>query len=50
MLRSLGRDELEATLAEQGEIAINDDICRQEYRYGPEVLDLLFPPAPPTLH
>ena len=50
MLRSLGRDELEATLAEQGEIVINDDICRQEYRYGPEVLDLLFPPAPPTLH
>lgn len=50
MLRSLGREEIEATLAEQGEIVINDDICRQEYRYGPEVLDLLFPPAPPTLH
>ena len=50
MLRSLGRDELEATLAEQGEIVINDDICHQEYRFGPEVLDLLFPPAPPTLH
>ena len=50
MLRSLGREEIEATLAEQGEIVINDDICQQEYRYGPEVLDLLFPPAPPTLH
>ncbi len=50
MLRSLGREEIEATLAEQGEIVINDDICRQEYRYGPELLDLLFPPAPPTLH
>lgn len=50
MLRSLGRDELEATLAEQGEIIINDDICHQEYRFGAEVLDLLFPPAPRTLH
>lgn len=50
MLRSLGREEIEATLAEQGKIVVNDDICRQEYRYGPEVLDLLFPPAPPTLH
>jgi molecular chaperone Hsp33 len=50
MLRSVGREEIEATLAEQGEIVIHDDICRQEYRYGPEVLDLLFPPVPPTLH
>lgn len=50
MLRSLGRDEIEATLAEQGEIVITDDICRQEYRFGPDVLDLLFPPAPRTLH
>jgi molecular chaperone Hsp33 len=50
MLRSLGRSELEATLAEQGEIVINDDICNQEYRYGPEVLDLLFPPPARTLH
>jgi molecular chaperone Hsp33 len=50
MLRSLGRAELEATLAEQGEIVINDDICNQEYRYGPDVLDVLFPPAARTLH
>lgn len=50
MLRSLGRAEVEATLAEQGEIVINDDICNQEYRYGPDVLDLLFPPAARTLH
>ena len=50
MLRSLGRAELEATLAEQGGIVINDDICNQEYRYGPEVLDVLFPPAARTLH
>lgn len=50
MLRSLGRNELEATIAEQGEIVINDDICNQEYRYGPDVLDVLFPPAARTLH
>jgi molecular chaperone Hsp33 len=50
MLRSLGRDEVEETLVEQGEIVIHDDICHQDYRFGPEVLDLLFPPAPRTLH
>jgi molecular chaperone Hsp33 len=50
MLRSIGRGEIEATLAEQGEIVINDDICHQEYRYGPEVLEVLFPPVPRTLH
>ena len=50
MLRSLGREEITATLAEQGEIVINDDICHQEYRYGPDILDILFPPARHTLH
>ncbi|MBI5785881.1 MAG: Hsp33 family molecular chaperone HslO [Rhodocyclales bacterium] len=50
MLRSLGRAEIEATLAEQGEIVINDDICNQEYRYGSDVLDILFPPPARTLH
>lgn len=42
MLQSLGRAEVEATLAEQGEIAIEDDICRQHYRYGPEIVAKLF--------
>lgn len=42
MLKSLGRDEVEAALAEQGEIAIEDDICRQHYRYGPDVVRRLF--------
>jgi molecular chaperone Hsp33 len=50
MLRSLGRDEIEAALAEQGEIVVRDDICHQDYRFGPEVLELLFPPEPRTLH
>ncbi len=36
MLKSLGREELESTLAELGEIVVKDDICNQEYRFGPE--------------
>ncbi len=50
MLRSLGSAEIEATLAEHGEIVVNDDICNHEYRFGPEVVDILFPPAQRTLH
>lgn len=53
MLRTLGRDEVEAALADTGAISIHDDICNHEYRFGREVLEHLFgePPAPPrTLH
>jgi len=42
MLQSLGREEVEATLAEQGALVIDDDICRQHYRFGPEILPKLF--------
>ncbi|MHB1429737.1 MAG: Hsp33 family molecular chaperone HslO [Rhodocyclaceae bacterium] len=42
MLKSLGRAEVEAALAEQGEIAVEDDICRQRYRFGHEILPRLF--------
>jgi len=42
MLKQLGREEIEATLAELGEIAVEDDICRQHYRYGPELVAKLF--------
>ena len=42
MLKSLGRAEIEAALAEQGEIAVEDDVCRQSYRFGPEILQRLF--------
>jgi len=49
MLRLLGRDEVEATLEEKGIISVTDDICNQEYRYGREIVDQLFPPdAPPS--
>lgn len=42
MLQSLGREEVEAALAEQGELVIEDDICRQHYRYGQEIVGHLF--------
>jgi molecular chaperone Hsp33 len=42
MLQSLGRAEIEATLAEHGEVLIEDDICRHSYRYGADILPRLF--------
>ncbi len=42
MLKRLGREEIEATLAETGEVAVEDDICRQQYRFGPELVAKLF--------
>lgn len=42
MLKNLGRAEIEATLATEGSISIEDEICRQSYRYGPEILLRLF--------
>ncbi len=50
MLVSLGRDEIAGLLAEHGEIRIHDEICNQEYRFGPGVLDELFPSSGQTLH
>ncbi|GAB1393113.1 Hsp33 family molecular chaperone HslO [Rhodocyclaceae bacterium] len=43
MLQRLGREEIEATLAETGTVTVEDDICRHEYRFGPELLQHLFP-------
>lgn len=42
MLKSLGRKELEAALAEQGELVIEDEICRQNYRFGADIVPRLF--------
>lgn len=42
MLRSLGRDEVTAALAEQGELVIDDDICHHSYRYGADIVSRLF--------
>lgn len=50
MLVSLGREEITAILAEQGEVIIRDDICNHEYRFGKNILEELFPPEGQTLH
>ena len=48
MLKTLGRPELESLLAEQGAIEVDCQFCRQQYRFGDEVLDRLF--GDPTRH
>ena len=50
MLLSLGREEVEAMLADAEAIAIEDEICGHEYRFGPEIVDELFPPSGRILH
>ena len=51
MLVSLGRDELEQILAEQGSISVNCEFCNQLYRFEPEQIAALFePPASPQRH
>ena len=42
MLRSLGREEVEATLAELGIIEVKDDICNQLYRFDAAAVKRLF--------
>jgi len=42
MLRQLGRAEVEATLAEQGEVVVTDDICNEEYRFDAAAVAALF--------
>lgn len=50
MLLSLGREEVESMLADAEEIAVEDEICGHQYRFGPDILDELFPPAGRILH
>lgn len=52
MVRQLGRAELEAILAEHGEVVVHDDICNHEYRFdAAAIAELLSAPAEqPTLH
>lgn len=42
LLKSLGRAEIEAALAEHGELVIEDDVCRHSYRFGADVVSRLF--------
>lgn len=42
MLRALGRAEVEALLAEQGELRIRNEMCNHEYRFDRAAIDALF--------
>jgi len=42
VLRSLGREELDATIAEYGEVIVKDDMCNQEYRFDGKAIAALF--------
>ena len=50
MLRSLGREELESMLTEDGMLEVKDDICNQTYRFDADMLTHLFDAPKPTLH
>ena len=42
MLRGLGRTEVEAILAEQGEVVIRNEMCNHEYRFDARAIAELF--------
>jgi molecular chaperone Hsp33 len=42
MLRGLGRKEVEAILAEQGEVVIRNEMCNHEYRFDARAIFELF--------
>lgn len=42
MLRSLGREEVELILAEQGEVVIRNEMCNHEYRFDAGAIARLF--------
>jgi molecular chaperone Hsp33 len=42
MLRGLGRAEVEAILAEQGEVVIRNEMCNHEYRFDARAVAELF--------
>lgn len=45
LLLTMGRDEVAEIITDTGAIAIADEICGHEYRFGPEIIEELFPPA-----
>ncbi|MCG5512712.1 Hsp33 family molecular chaperone HslO [Ectothiorhodospira shaposhnikovii] len=50
MLRSLGREEVESVLQEQGAVIVRDDLANREYRLDRDAIAAIFDEAPPTLH
>ncbi len=49
-LVSIGRDEVEALIAEQEQIVIDCQFCNQQYRFGHGDLDAMFGGASESLH
>ncbi len=52
VLRSLGREEVDSILRENGEVVIHDEVCNHAYRFDAAEVAALFPALepPPTLH
>lgn len=50
VLHALGREEIEAALAENGELVVRDEICNEEYRFGRELLNQMISTLSRTLH
>ena len=50
MLRSLGRAECDAILAEKGEIHVRDDICNRDYHFDAAALEALFAAPSRDMH
>ncbi|MBI4755309.1 MAG: Hsp33 family molecular chaperone HslO [Betaproteobacteria bacterium] len=53
MLRALGRDEVQAIVAEHGAVVVRDDICNREYRFDADAIAALLGadlPPPPGVH
>ena len=52
LLQSLGREEVDSILRENGEVLIHDEVCNHDYRFDEAEIAALFPPVepPPMLH
>jgi molecular chaperone Hsp33 len=50
MLRSLGRAECDAILAEKGEVRVRDDLCNHEYLFDAAAVDALFAAPAQRMH
>jgi len=48
MLKMLGREEVEAALAERGEIEVRCEFCNRQYRFDPVDAAQLFVAVPPV--
>jgi molecular chaperone Hsp33 len=50
MLRSLGRAECDAILADKGEVHVRDDICNRDYRFDAAAIEALFAAPAHRMH